>query len=517
MKLVVIHFHLNRGGVTSVILNHLRALQQFCPEQLEQVALLYGGRDAGVPAELKDLAEFPIRAHSLPELEYDSERGSVADQLSEKLMRTLQQLGFHPSDTILHAHNHSLGKNVAFLSAIEQLTEQGWRWLLQIHDFAEDFRPDNYRHLQETLAEDSTRTFGRQVYPQAKQIHYAVLNGRDREIFLQAGVPGDRLHLLPNPVFAFKSLPQAEVARRKVNEVFDLEKDQHLLVYPVRGIRRKNVGEMLLWSVVGRGEFVTALTLPPANPIERSSYEEWKSLSERLKLPCRWEIGAEPSLTFEENLAAADHILTTSVAEGFGMVFLEAWLAGKPLCGRDLPEITHDFKQVGLWYPQLAAHVLIPIDLVDLERVREDFLKVYCGVLRAFGLALPDEGELQTEFDALIAGDTIDFAVFTRSHQARLIERLVASPAEVDRVLALNPVMQSVLKDDRIAQQMAIDTNAETVLDEFSLESTGRTLHNIYQSLLEVEPGALDAAESPGAVRDGFLKLTRFQPLRVEP
>ena len=37
----------------------------------------------------------------------------------------------------------------------------------------------------------------------------------------------------------------------------------------------------------------------------------------------------------------------TSLAEGFGMVFLESWLAECPLLGRDLPEITRDFVEAG--------------------------------------------------------------------------------------------------------------------------------------------------------------------------
>ena len=48
-------------------------------------------------------------------------------------------------------------------------------------------------------------------------------------------------------------------------------------------------------------------------------------------------MGAPGGLEFFENLAAADAVATTSLAEGFGMVFLEAWLAGRPLVGRDLP------------------------------------------------------------------------------------------------------------------------------------------------------------------------------------
>jgi len=273
----------------------------------------------------------------------------------------------------------------------------------------------------------------------------------------------------------------------------------------------------LLWSAVGQGELICALTLPPANPLEKKSYDEWKSLAERLQLPCLWEIGTNSELSFVENISAADQIMTTSVAEGFGMVFLEAWLAGRPLCGRDLPEITRDFKQVGLWYPQLAANFLIPTTCLDLEVVRKDFLKLYQETLTEFGLSAPEWSTLEAEFEALIAGDAIDFAILPRDHQMTLIENLTHHSDWVKRIRNLNPHVQSVLKDQLEDQQEIVSTNAETILSEFSLKSTGERLHTIYQSLLNLEPGSISAPASPLAVRDEFLKMSRFQPLRVEP
>jgi len=499
-----------------VILNHLRALQQSGAGEIEEVILLHGGRTNGLPEDFSEFPELSVQSHALSELEYDSERAGDAEALPQLLESKLQELNGRASETILHAHNHSLGKNIEILNAIRQLAERGWRWLLQIHDFAEDFRPTNYNHLRQNRP-DSEELFGRQLYPQAEQIHYAVLNGRDREVLGKVGLKEDCLHLLPNPVFAFDSLPDHKSARSKVNDVLGISSQQRLLVYPVRGIRRKNVGEMLLWSAVGQGELICALTLPPANPLEKKSYDEWKSLAERLQLPCLWEIGTNSELSFVENISAADQIMTTSVAEGFGMVFLEAWLAGRPLCGRDLPEITRDFKQVGLWYPQLAANFLIPTTCLDLEVVRKDFLKLYQETLTEFGLSAPEWSTLEAEFEALIAGDAIDFAILPRDHQMTLIENLTHHSDWVKRIRNLNPHVQSVLKDQLEDQQEIVSTNAETILSEFSLKSTGERLHTIYQSLLNLEPGSISAPASPLAVRDEFLKMSRFQPLRVEP
>ena len=47
-------------------------------------------------------------------------------------------------------------------------------------------------------------------------------------------------------------------------------------------------------------------------------------------------------------VAHAEAIVSTSIAEGFGLGFLEPWTFGKGLCGRNIPEITKDFENLGI-------------------------------------------------------------------------------------------------------------------------------------------------------------------------
>ncbi len=51
---------------------------------------------------------------------------------------------------------------------------------------------------------------------------------------------------------------------------------------------------------------------------------------------------------FHALLTAAHALVTTSVAEGFGLAFLEPWLANRPLFGRKLPEVTEGNKKAGV-------------------------------------------------------------------------------------------------------------------------------------------------------------------------
>ena len=236
----------------------------------------------------------------------------------------MEAQGFGARDTLLHVHNHSLGKNVSWPGALAELARRGWRTLLQVHDFAEDNRPANYQRLSTAWISPTPEQIGGLLYPQAPHIHYATLTRRDADVLREAGVAAERLDSLPNPAAEFGPLPAAAEARERVFAKLGLPADARLLVYPVRGIRRKNLGEMLLLAALAPADAYLAVTLAPKNPAEYVSFDCWNELARRLHLRCRFDTGGEYGAGYHDMLAAADAILTTSVAEGFGMVFLEA-------------------------------------------------------------------------------------------------------------------------------------------------------------------------------------------------
>ena len=48
MNIAIVHYHLNRGGVTQVVRNHLLALDAVSdPDQRIRTAILFGGRKQG--------------------------------------------------------------------------------------------------------------------------------------------------------------------------------------------------------------------------------------------------------------------------------------------------------------------------------------------------------------------------------------------------------------------------------------------------------------------------------------
>ena len=513
MNVAVLHYHLNRGGVTQVIANHLAALAT-AEVEAPRLAVLFGGRQDGWPTDRinRDCPSVQLRA--VEGLDYDDLARVEASDLGRRVVDILNDLDFRPEDTVLHIHNHNLGKNLPFTQLIPRFAQLGYALLLQIHDFAEDFRPGNYRRLAEGAGD--RRDVSRLTYPQAEQIHYAVLNGRDEAILLNCGLARGQIHRLPNPVADFDALPAQAQAKRTLAQQFGVPEDRRMVLYPVRGIRRKNVGEVLLWSALFPDAHF-GITLPPQNPAERSSYDRWHGFARELGLACEFNLGAPGKLTYAENLAAADRIITTSVAEGFGLVFLESWLSGRALVGRDLPEITRDFVASGLRLPHLGRQVRVPVSWLDLQQLTSDLQSSYQGVLRDYGHDVPSHSDFTSLLEPLIADGTIDFAYLSSEAQAAVVRRNHGDSGSREALLAENAWMSAALQSSDESLAELIRHNAEVVRSEYSLPAFGQRLQSVYGRISQSQRvNRIESLSDGDRVLDAFLSLSRLHPIRIE-
>ncbi len=512
MNLVVIHYHLTAGGVTRVIENQLEALDTVLPDASPwRVAVLHGGRRQGWDESLAGrLRSVKLTLHEIPELEYDHLRpaGGGPTDLLMAVMAALGELNFAPADTLIHVHNHSLGKNASLPEVLPILAEHGYALLLEPHDFAEDFRPENYALVQRLAAEGT-------LYPQAPHVHYAVLNQRDQTVLEAAGVPADRLHLLPNPVPGPGELPPRADARAKLAERFDVPAHAPFLLYPVRCIRRKNVGEAMLLAAVAPADTVLGLTLAPLNPVEVPGYQRWKALAEDLRLPCRFEVGEPGGLTFVENLAAADAVVTTSVAEGFGMAVLEAWLAGCPLVGRDLPEINADFRAAGLQLDGLNPRLDVPVEWVGREAFLERFTAAYRRAIAAFDCPAPDD--MTAQATSRIVDGRVDFADLDAELQEQVLRTVAGHEAATAEVRGANPWLDGALRVGRENSSSLVAANAEVIHRTYSLPPNGERLLDLYRRVAAApRDRAPEPLRNPREILARFLTPGRFRPLRME-
>ncbi len=518
MNVAIVHYHFNRGGVTQVVTNHLRALDATRENATPlRVAILSGGRHEGAPDELlTGFGGLDPQRLVIEELDYDAGHSHDSVKLATRLRDELASIGFLPDDTVLHVHNHGLGKNQAVPAALAELAREGFGLLLHIHDFAEDFRPDNYAQVVASVDGDAGRV-PELLYPQAARIHYAVLNGRDRGVLAATGVPESRLHDLPNPVAEFVDVPDAVKTKARFARTYDFDPARRLVLYPVRGIRRKNLGEILLWSALAMEQSVFAITLAPLNPVEQPTHDTWRAFAGQLDLPCLFDVGGNGGFSFVENLAACDQIITTSVAEGFGMVFLESWLAQRPLVGRDLPEITADFVKAGVRFDHLGTTLLVPVAWMGRDKLTAALRAVYLKVLAAYELPPPAHNVIENQLDALMVEESIDFASCPRDLQAEIVRLVATEPRRRETVFELNPWLRAALAAERESEADAIAHNASVVRKSYSLAECGHRLRGVYADVLACPPvGEIVPPRHGDRVLASFLAVSRLRPIRLE-
>ena len=523
MQLLILHYHLNRGGVTRVIENHCRALATLpSSEQPERVVIGYGGRATAWNDQLADELPFPVTMEVVPTLEYD---GQTVNATTEGQVAALQHLlseyGFTPSDSVIHVHNHSLGKNGALPASLIQFASAGWRLLLQIHDFAEDLRPSNYQHLLKSHG--SADALHATLYPQATQLHYAVLNTRDRSVLASAGVETNRLHCLPNPVFSTSKVggndaqsPEVREIRRRVFKRLEIPEGDRYLLYPVRAIRRKNLGELALWSAL-TPDATFGMTLAPLNTAERPNYSMWSKFAERIGLPIRFDVGGSGGISLEDNYAACDAVVSTSVAEGFGLVFLEASLADRPLLGRSLPGITDDFISAGIELPGLSDAIWVPMQWIDVDRLKQRYLTWIAELRGAFRLPGAEPKAMRATVDRLFSGDVIDFGRLDSESQKAIVQQVTEKAESRQRLYELNPSCVDAGRERQASFASRLAGNRSVVDRVYSLPVVGKSLQTLYKTVLASELGEVvrdpRIAES---VLSSFVQPRHLFPIRLE-
>lgn len=517
MNLAIVHYHLNRGGVAHVVLNHLRALHAL-PDQLlpDSVLLVHGGQRDGFPVDLsKRFPKFKLMEVVVPELDYD--QGSFAKPepmiLADRMESVLREKGCVAEDTLLHVHNPALGKNVSLPGALHELARRGFALLLQIHDFAEDFRPANYRRLRTALAPNESAHLPEMLYPQAAHVHYAVLNRRDWSVLRDAGVDKQRLHLLPNSVPPPEQLSERLTARRLIGELLGIGVNERYVLYPVRGIRRKNLGEALLWAAAARPGTVFGFTLPPLNPIEQPSYIQWRSLAAELQLPCYFEVGGKNGLSLADNLAACDCVLTTSLAEGFGLVFLETCLSHRALVGRDLPEITSDFVQSGMTFDGLQSRVDVPVEWIGRHELLDTLASGYNSTLESYGRAPLPRLAVDEGLECKLQNGCIDFGDLNATLQEGVIRKVYGNTDAMKTLVTINPFLRDAIFSSDAENSAEAERNAVVATSRYSLEITARQLADTYQRVMASQRGPLSDLKSAEKILDTFLNLSRFRPV----
>ncbi len=329
MGVVIIHSHLHPGGVRTVIENQITAL---------------GSMKSKVLVGASDVAQISgANIEVIPELNYlnpDMTRQAYLD-LYNILMQKIKQV--ISDDDIIHVHNINLGKNPVATLVLSDLAKNNQAYYNHCHDFAEDGRPDNLKFLKYIIEDCFGRNLAEVMYFNRPNCMYAVLNKRDFKFLTTQGIDIEHIQFLPNCVShigcTFKR------SKQECLDLINVDSSKQTIVYPVRVIKRKNIGEFILLASIFT-EYNWCVTLAPRNPEEIVEYKKWQLFCQENNIEIFFEIGKK--LHFDEVMNIADRLITTSVQEGFGMAYLEPWLYDKSIFGRDITNITEDFKSCGL-------------------------------------------------------------------------------------------------------------------------------------------------------------------------
>ena len=402
MKVAIIHYHLEPSGVSRVIERTSRELTR---RGIAHVILV-----GKCPRGMTD----PMPVRMVEGLAYSD--SPLDRQGAEKILNALRAsasdaLGAPPN--LWHFHNHSLGKNRAVPLIVSSLASKRERLLLHIHDLAEDGRPENRTNLADCP----------NLYPLAPQIHYAFINSRDRNHFIKAGLPVANAHLIENPVFDADSIPSS---------TSNTPNTEALLLCPARGIRRKNIGELILLTQLAPKGTRAAITLAPENPQWLEIHERWKNFCGANRLPVEFAVvdrvapTTSSDASFESWISHATHFVTCSISEGFGLVFLESHAYGKPLIGRKLPHISHDLAKHGAEHGKLYEKILIPADWISHESLKRHLESSITNLWQAWNRE-PNADAIESAITSIEHDSFWDFGNLPEVLQESVIRKLLDS------------------------------------------------------------------------------------------
>ncbi|MQY77075.1 MAG: hypothetical protein GH155_05525 [Spirochaeta sp.] len=437
-NLYIFHHHLLTGGVTSVILKSIKALKSHLPD-VDRICLVSGKRinfsnlNLGPEVEVKVLPEIDYLEGQKP---YSEDSPPAGSSLASRLVEE-----FASDNAIWWVHNYHLGKNPIFTRALLDIIygDIHQKIVLQIHDFPECGRYENLA-LLESIVESP-------LYPLSPDVQYVVLNKRDYDILIAAGIPQNHLSLLENPISPYTPPRKNSSEKKKTKQTLaaafgasfpSFIPDAPIIIYPIRTIRRKNVIEAGLITRLLEEPVNLIASLPGISRNEIAYSNLIQKCFEQGLIPGYWGIGEKleaAGLSFEKLIEAGDLIISTAVQEGFGYLFINALQWRRPLLARDL-DILKGTKDLFSAFP---SHFYSKLNCPLPESDRKFLIESYRRKLMNLSGVLADQTikELVFDIEELLKRKAVDFSFLTPDLQYRLLKQLDSASFK-DEVIDIN-------------------------------------------------------------------------------
>jgi len=479
VRLVVFHYHLLPGGVTQVVTSSAIAALNFLPE-IDGITLVSGKKDntENVAYNIKTGLNNTVSSKAvvdyitLPELSYISDMNKYPDP--ENLKKTLLS---HFKGDFWWIHNYHLGKNPFFTEAILQIAEENpeQKIVLQIHDFPEESRYSNLEALHKYVYQP--------LYPVYPNIKYVTINSRDRNYLITAGIPEKMVFLLNNPVEKLQITDNrndyTKIDRILSESEASYIKGAPLMIYPVRTIRRKNVLEAGLLAKCSTIPVNILPTLPGVSKTEIGYSKIVDSCFEDKLIPGAAQAGIileSEGITFANIMNAGKIIISSSVQEGFGYLFINSLQWGKPLIARDL-DIVRDFKNIfSSDFSNFYKSVDIPLKDTLRKELKIEYSKKISG-LETF-LDKTIISNLQEQKKQIINKENIDFSFLSPLMQRNFLKDL-KDDGLLNETRKLN--IEKLQKMENMLSYNAFSFD-ETIIKNFSLSNHAQQIKNIISS-----------------------------------
>lgn len=369
MELIILHHHFRPGGVRRVIELATPHLLAHGPGPARRLVLA----TSEAPPEnwlAKLVKNLPVTAIEIivePAFGYASECGWPASQLRREARAAVGRLfAALPMGSVIWAHNLGLGRNLPLASELVAACQKHGVPLVAHHH---DWWFDNRWHHYPTMRQQGFRSLpaiAGAVFANASAIRHAAINSADARV-LEKHL-GSRAGWLPN--LSKPAPPVSSSRRRKARAWLDSQTcpGAPIWLLPGRLLRRKNIAEALLITRWLRPDAWLVTTAGPSSAEEQAYARRLDEAARAHRWPLRLGVlrqdeAQKPGVP--DLLAASEAILLTSLQEGFGLPYLEAAAAQRPLIARALPNIAPDLHAFGFRFPQAYAEILVAPSLFD--------------------------------------------------------------------------------------------------------------------------------------------------------
>jgi hypothetical protein len=478
-----------KDGVNTVISRNVRALKEIDPEMritlFGKLALDYKDFIKPVPEKLEylNINEFNpeaergrIREKSIIEQhvhDYVWQGTNIAEILVEKLrgmdVVMTENLGIGIDPSVTYAF-------YLYTQYCHTSREQN-KFIYRFHDFVQQ-RPVNFKNVKKFYES----RFGIMphwhsvLYPAFPNIKYISINRYDRARLFEHGIEESNVYYIPNSVDKAIIPPDSrgEELRRKIIQREKLDPDVRFIMYPVRCVRRKNVEEAIFLTkffntISGRkteirnhrlkGKFHLLVSIRPTSGDDAKYTDHLIEFVKKHNLPVT--IGIDDLVSIEREVDTADPdkiikysigdlymaseiVITTSILEGFGFVYVEPWILDRAVIGRSIPLITPDFQAAGMKLGYLYNALIID---------RHDFKDI--------GMDEPDPDKALEK----------RLAKIPKLNDPKVVDKFIESNE--------TSITATINLFDRDRREKIIKRNKEVVDEVYSKEAVGKRLYDV--------------------------------------